>query len=47
MAKERISITLPKPCLDWLDKQIEARTYANRSHAIEVFILEKMRAEQK
>jgi len=46
MAKERITITLPKPCLEWLDKQVEARTYANRSHAIEILILEKIKEEK-
>ena len=46
MARHRISVTLPKPCLEWLDKQVEARTYANRSHAIEVLILEKMKGEK-
>jgi len=46
MGKDRITITLPKPCLEWLDKQVEARTYANRSHAIEVLILEKMKGEK-
>lgn len=43
MARHRISVTLPKPCLDWLDGKVEDRTYANRSHAIEVLILEKMK----
>ena len=47
MARERVSITLPKECLEWLDKKIESRIYANRSHAIEVLILEAMKNEKK
>lgn len=45
MVRERVSITLPRDCIEWLDKQVEARTYHNRSHAIEVLILEKMKGE--
>jgi len=45
MARHRISITLPKPCLEWLDGKVKDRTYANRSHAIEVLILEKIKAD--
>jgi len=43
MAKHRISVTLLKPCLDWLDGKVEDRTYTNCNHAIEVPILEKMK----
>jgi metal-responsive CopG/Arc/MetJ family transcriptional regulator len=47
MVRERVSITLPRECLTWIDRKIEARTYANRSHAIEVLILEAMKNEKK
>ena len=47
MVQERVSITLPKECLEWLDKKIESRIYANCSHAIEVLILEAMKNEKK
>ncbi len=47
MVRERVSITLPKELLEWIDKKIEARIYANRSHAIEVLILEAMKREKK
>ena len=47
MVRERVSITLPKECLEWLDKKIERRIYANRSHVIEVLILEAMKNEKK
>jgi metal-responsive CopG/Arc/MetJ family transcriptional regulator len=47
MVRERVSITLPKECMVWLDKKIENRTYANRSHAIEVLILEAIKQEKE
>lgn len=47
MVRERVSITLPKECVEWVDRKVEARTYHNRSHAIEVLILEKMEAEKE
>jgi Arc/MetJ-type ribon-helix-helix transcriptional regulator len=40
-------VTLPKECVEWLDKRVESRVYANRSHAIEVLILETMKNEKK
>jgi metal-responsive CopG/Arc/MetJ family transcriptional regulator len=47
MVRERISITLPKEIVDWLDKKIKDRIYANRSHAIEVIILQAMKREKE
>jgi Arc/MetJ-type ribon-helix-helix transcriptional regulator len=42
-----ISVTLPKECVEWLDKKVESRVYANRSHALEVLILEAKKNEKK
>lgn len=42
-----ISVTLPKECVDWLDRKVETRIYANRSHALEVLILETMKTEKE
>jgi Arc/MetJ-type ribon-helix-helix transcriptional regulator len=42
-----ISVTLPKECVEWLDKKVESRVYANRSHGLEVLILEAMKKEKK
>lgn len=47
MVRERVSITLPKECIAWLDRKVETRTYANRSHALEVLVLEAMKSEKK
>ena len=47
LVRERVSITLPKECVEWLDRQVEARKYFSRSHAIEVLILEAMKKEKE
>ena len=33
--KERITITIDKELLNWLDKKIEEKIFANRSHGLE------------
>jgi Ribbon-helix-helix protein, copG family. len=45
--RERLSITLPKECVEWIDNEVEARKYFSRSHAIEVLILDAMKREKK
>jgi Arc/MetJ-type ribon-helix-helix transcriptional regulator len=45
LEKRQICVTIPKECLDWIDKQVKDRTYATRSHAIEVVILNAMKNE--
>ena len=47
MAKVRISVTLPKEIVEWIDRKVRERVYANRSHAIEVIVLEKIRRESQ
>lgn len=42
-----ISVTLPKECVTWLDEKVKTRVYANRSHALEVLVLEAMKNEKK
>jgi Arc/MetJ-type ribon-helix-helix transcriptional regulator len=46
MVRKPISITLPKECVDWLDKKVESRIYASRSHAVELLVLDAMRHER-
>ena len=43
MPRERVSITLPEECVNWVDEKVKSRTYSNRSHAIEVLILDAMK----
>jgi len=45
VVRQPISITLPKECITWIDRRVESRVYANRSHAIEVLILDAMKQE--
>ncbi len=35
MMKERITITIDKKLLKWIDKSIKEARFANRSHALE------------
>jgi metal-responsive CopG/Arc/MetJ family transcriptional regulator len=42
MAKERITITLDRELLTWLDKKVEDKTFANRSHGFEYLIQRKI-----
>ena len=36
--KERITITIDKQLLSWLDKKIDDKIFANRSHGFEFLI---------
>jgi len=36
----KITLTIPADLAKWVDKQVEAREYATRSHAFEVALLE-------
>lgn len=45
--KERITITIDKDLLDWVDKRIKDKTFANRSHGFEFLIKKKMIEEGK
>ena len=43
--KERITVTLDKELLSWLDKKIDDKYFANRSHGFEFLIKRKMDEE--
>ena len=45
--KERITVTIDKELLEWIDKRIKDKTFANRSHGFEFLIKKKMIAEDK
>lgn len=45
--KERITITLDKELLKWLDKKIEEKVFANRSHGFEFLIRKRMEQEKE
>jgi len=45
--KERITITVDKELLGWLDKKIDEKVFANRSHGIEFLIKRKMEGDNE
>ena len=45
--KERITVTLDKELLNWIDSNIKEKIFANRSHALEYLIAIKMKNEKK
>lgn len=44
--KERITVTIDKELLNWLDKHIKDKIFANRSHGLE-YLINKSRKEEK
>ena len=46
MTKERITITIDKELLTWIDKKIEEKIFANRSHGFE-YLIKKAENEEK
>jgi len=45
--KERITITMDKELLKWIDNKIKERIFANRSHGLEFLIKQKMDEEKE
>ena len=45
--KERITVTLDKEVLDWIDKNVANRTFANRSHGFEYLIQRQIDKENE
>ena len=44
--KERITITLDNEILEWIDKKVEEKIFANRSHGFEFLLAENIRSEK-
>jgi metal-responsive CopG/Arc/MetJ family transcriptional regulator len=44
--KERITITIDKGLLEWLDKNVANKVFANRSHGLEFLIMQRMREKE-
>lgn len=44
--KERITITIDTELLEWLDKKIQDKVFANRSHGFEFLIKRKIEEEK-
>lgn len=45
--KERITVSLDKELLNWLDNRVERRIFANRSHGLEFLIADKIRKNEE
>lgn len=45
--REKISVTIPRELIDWIDEMVEKRVFANRSHAVEVCIINYRKAAGK
>jgi metal-responsive CopG/Arc/MetJ family transcriptional regulator len=45
--KDRITITVDKELLAWLDSKIEERIFANRSHGVEFLLRQKIKQEKE
>jgi metal-responsive CopG/Arc/MetJ family transcriptional regulator len=45
IVKERITVTIDKELLVWLDQKIDSKVFANRSHGLEFLIKRKMEDE--
>jgi metal-responsive CopG/Arc/MetJ family transcriptional regulator len=43
----RVSITLPKECIDYVEKYVKDRTFKDRSHALERIILKFIEEEKE
>ncbi len=44
---ERITITIDKELLKWIDSKIDSKIFANRSHGLEFLIKRKMEQEKE
>jgi metal-responsive CopG/Arc/MetJ family transcriptional regulator len=45
--KERVSLTVRKELLEWIDGKVKLLVYASRSHAFESLIAEAMKEEKR
>lgn len=44
--KDRITITIDKELLDWVDSKIAQKIFSNRSHALEFLAMQAVREEE-
>jgi Arc/MetJ-type ribon-helix-helix transcriptional regulator len=45
--KSKISVTVDKQIVDWIDKQVQTQRFRNRSHAVEVALMRFVESEKK
>jgi metal-responsive CopG/Arc/MetJ family transcriptional regulator len=44
--RERITITIDRELLEWIDRRVKSRIFANRSHGFEFLIEKKVRRDE-
>lgn len=47
MPKVKLSVTIERPYVEWIDKEIEKLRFRNRSHAVEYAVAKLVEAERK
>jgi len=47
MPKKKVTITVEKSLIDWIDKQVETYRFRNTSHAFEFAVAELIRLEKE
>jgi len=45
--KSKISITVDKKIVDWLDRNVKTQKFRNRSHGVELALIKMMESEKK
>ena len=45
--KSKISVTVDKNIVDWIDREVETQRFRNRSHAVEVALIRFIEHEKK
>jgi len=45
--KSKISITVDKKIVDWLDGNVKTQKFRNRSHGVELALIKMMESEKK
>ena len=47
MKNRRITVTMDREILDWLDEKVKAKIFANRSHGLEVLAKKGSKNEEE
>ncbi len=45
--KEKMSVTVEKKLVAWIDERVKTQRFRNRSHAVELALMKFVEAEQK
>jgi Arc/MetJ-type ribon-helix-helix transcriptional regulator len=47
MPKQKVTVTIEKHLLEWVDREVEKFRFRNRSHGLEYALAKLMEAEKK